>query len=233
MPIISGKGGFRRQVEWLLQTESLIRGILELGRSGDMNMNRAAFGPMSVNAILRLFPPYQMSKLSKCPGDGPERLEAISKKISAFRSEAQNLQNVTEEPISFATGNSGVGVGGGSGGGIGSGGGGGKRVNQVNCVDYDEIIYNEMPALAMFKPPRRDEKCRICGSLEADGDTSNLYDNHFNSYPTGCPRYIGMTVDQRMNVALKAKLCLKCHDPDYIYKPIGSKHTCLITPTTN
>ena len=60
MPSISGKGGFKRQVEWLLQAESLVRGIVELGRSGDMDMNRAAFGPMSVNAILRLFPPYQM-----------------------------------------------------------------------------------------------------------------------------------------------------------------------------
>ena len=82
---------------YLLQAESLIRGIVELERSGDMALNRAAFYPMSLDAILALFPTHQMSKLSGCPGEGPEKLEAIAKKISDFRLEAQDLQNVAEE----------------------------------------------------------------------------------------------------------------------------------------
>ena len=225
LPSSNVKGGFKKQIEWYLQAESLIRGVIVLGKT-DEELDRAAFSSITINAILRLFPQYQMSKLSECHGKGQYKLEAIAEKISAFRLKAQDLQKVTEEPISFAAGN---GSGSGAGGAIaGSGGvGGGKKPNQANNV----ITYNEMPALAMYKPPRRDDKCRICSTLEAEGDTSNLYDNHLNSFPTGCPRYIGMRVDQRFNIAAKAKFCLKCHDPEYIYKPKDPKHKCLITPT--
>ena len=80
---------------------------------------------------------------------------------------------------------------------------------------------------AAFRPPRRHEDCRICQELEKDGDTRNIYDDHLHSYPSGCPRYIQMTMKERVQICKRAKICLSCHDPDYIYKMHdNSKHDC-------
>ena len=38
--------------------------------------------------------------------------------------------------------------------------------------------------LVAYKPPRRDENCRICNTLETEGDTENLYDDHIHNFPT-------------------------------------------------
>ena len=66
--------------------------------------------------------------------------------------------------------------------------------------------------------------------LEADGDTVNLYEDHFHSYPSGSCRYIEMLIEQRASICLKAKICLKCHDPSYIWKPKDHNHSCPINP---
>ena len=50
-----------------------------------------------------------------------------------------------------------------------------------------------------------------------------------NSYPTGCPRYIRMSVVQRRKIVCQAHLCIKCHDPDYIHQTNDPSHKCPIT----
>merc|ERR1711954_131958 len=80
--------------------------------------------------------------------------------------------------------------------------------------------------LIAYKPPRRDENCRICNTLETEGDTENLYDDHIHNFPTGCPRYIKMTMKQRIEICRKAKMCLSCHDPEYTYKGFDKNHNC-------
>ena len=69
------------------------------------------------------------------------------------------------------------------------------------------------PSLAVFKPPRRHEDCRICNQLNKNGDTRMLYDNHSSNFPTGCPRFIVMSIEERVKVCKDAKICIKCHDP--------------------
>ena len=86
----------------------------------------------------------------------------------------------------------------------------------------------DLPALVVFKPPRRHEECRICNQLSRSGDTYMLYDNHLSNYPSGCPRFIGMTISERSSVVKAAKICLKCHDPAYTYSPADGKHKCPI-----
>merc|ERR1711888_177078 len=86
--------------------------------------------------------------------------------------------------------------------------------------------YSVVQGLIAYKPPRRDENCRICNMLETEGDTDNLYDDHIHNFPTGCPRYINMTMKQRADIARKAKLCLNCHDPEYTYKGVDRNHNC-------
>ena len=52
----------------------------------------------------------------------------------------------------------------------------------------------------------------------------NLYDDHYSNYPTGCPRYIELSVEERFEVAKEVKLCLSCHDPKYTWKFKDSVH---------
>ena len=101
-------------------------------------------------------------------------------------------------------------------------GGGSKPQSQQNLVCQDP------PNLIFHDPPIRDESCRICNTLEAHGDTKQLYDNHVSNYPTGCPRYVGMSVNRRYQLALEAKLCLACHHPDYIHKKSDKDHKCSV-----
>jgi len=86
------------------------------------------------------------------------------------------------------------------------------------------------PSLAMFKPPRRHEECRVCNHLSKKGDTRFLYDNHSSNYPTGCPRYIGMSIEERRELCKEAKICIKCNDPSYVFKFSdlkNDKHKCV------
>ena len=50
-----------------------------------------------------------------------------------------------------------------------------------------------------------------------------------NSYPTGCPRYMRMSVYQRNKIAFSARLCIKCHDPSYVHQKNDPNHKCPIT----
>jgi hypothetical protein len=96
----------------------------------------------------------------------------------------------------------------------------------TSADDYYETNYacQEILSLIAYKPPRRDESCRVCNSLDGNGDTHQLYENHVHSFPTGCPRYVSMTVSQRLQIAVDAKLCLLCHDPEYTFKPNDKEH---------
>ena len=213
LPQHNSKGGYKAQVEWYLQLEVILRGLQELGRK-DPKMAMEAFSPSTMKVIFRLFPHNLQVRLTECSGWGEAQLEGILDMIIKFRSKSQDLQKVNEDPSTGAAGGSGGGAGGKGGGGSGNGAGNGK--GKMSGATVSTV---EMQSLSVYKPPRRDEKCRICTTLEAEGDTENLYDNHLSNFPTGCPRYIGMQVEKRFKFAVKAKLCLKCHDPEYIYKP--------------
>merc|ERR1712081_18474 len=94
------------------------------------------------------------------------------------------------------------------------------RIMKMNLIVRD-ILHSSLPS-----PPKRHEQCRICQQLEKDGDTKDLYDNHVHSYPSGCPRYVQMTVKEGYLMCYKARICACCHDPDYVWKPNDSNHNC-------
>ena len=57
-----------------------------------------------------------------------------------------------------------------------------------------------------------------------------LYDNHSSNFPSGCPRFIGMTIEERVQVCKDAKICIKCNDPSYVWKFAdikADKHKCV------
>ena len=72
------------------------------------------------------------------------------------------------------------------------------------------------PGSVNFGKPQRLDNCRVCGQLEAAG-YRNLYDNHTSNFVTGCPHFQAMSAEERRDICIKAKICLKCADPKVIH----------------
>ena len=219
LPRESARGGLKTQLEWFLEAESLIRKIIDLGnKSNEMAME--AFSPTSIKLIQRMFPGYLQIKLVHCPGTGCAKIQAMLEKIAKFRTDAQDRQLIAEVATVPTHGHGGV-----SGWSedvpyrYGGATGGDDYEENFDHDEYGQSYFAgcEVQAHIAYKPPKRDESCRVCKTLELKGDTYQLYDDHLHSYPSGCPRYIAMTVEERLQIACAAKLCLSCHDPEYIF----------------
>ena len=234
LPRDNAKDGRRSQIEWYLQMEAILRSITDLGNKTNA-MYGEAFSATTFRTIQKQFPPNLMKKLMKCTGDfGPDLMEQFLEKISNMRSEAQSILLIEETPTPSHIGSRGstsnfAGNGDSDGGwerGAGRvGSKGGRRKSVQKGSRNDDLDLN----LVAYRPPRRDENCRICNTLEAKGDTTNLYDNHLHSYPTGCPRYIALSVKERFKLCKEAKLCMQCHDPEHIFTN-PRNHDCPIKP---
>ena len=225
LPKENARGGAKGQVMWYLEAEALIQNILDLGmKSPDLGME--AFSTSTIHTILRLFPSHILTKLSNCPGIGSDKVSAMLKKISKLRADAQTRQLVMESATTQGVVNVGANQC------LHAGGQAADDDTDFYDDGYDQLggigqlslAAGDIQGLIAYKPPRRDEACRICKTLEANGDTYQLYDGHVHSFPTGCPRYVAMSVDERLQIAMIAKLCLFCHDPDYIWKPKDKDH---------
>ena len=85
------KGGYNQQIAWFLKIESLITGILDLGKNHP-EYGEAAFSLEFICDIIMMFPQRVTQKLSQCSGQKEVRLKNILSKIEAMREQAQNLQ---------------------------------------------------------------------------------------------------------------------------------------------
>ena len=96
----------------------------------------------------------------------------------------------------------------------------GNMFGEMNNEDSDieETDHVSETVFVVYKPPRRDDDCRVCKYLDSEGDTQDLYDYHLHNYPSGCPRYIQMSIYERNTLCFNAKICMKCHDPEYVWK---------------
>ena len=162
------KGGYNQQIAWFLKIESLITGILDLGKNHP-EYGEGAFSLEFICDIIMMFPQRVTQKLSQCSGQKEVRLKNILSKIEAMREEAQNLQLIMDVSSSrSATG----------GGGSNGSGAGAQQHIQVS----GDGGYGVVRGLLAYKPPRRDENCRIFNMQETEGDTDNLYDA-FTTFP--------------------------------------------------
>ena len=73
--------------------------------------------------------------------------------------------------------------------------------------------------------------------MEVRGDNKDLYENHFGNYATHCPRWAGMTNEERCDLAKAAKMCLYCLNPKVVYNAgnagTGASHKCITNGTKN
>ena len=176
------KHGFMKQVEWYINLDHILGDIIELG-DRSTEMEREAYSQSTITTVLNLFPGGMLPKLLKVEGEGKSKFEAIREKIIGFREVAQEVAKVKEFSLS-------------------------EEPKQPKKADVKFVTFRGM---AMYAKPRKMNNCRICKELETKGDTRDLYENHLGNYPTGCPRYMAMTVEERSEIASSAKFCLKCH----------------------
>ena len=58
--------------------------------------------------------------------------------------------------------------------------------------------------------------CRICKTLEAEGVTDNLYEDHARRSVIGCPLFAEMSAKERMRIIQAAKICSFCLDHKFV-----------------
>ena len=205
------KGGYKAQVEWLRDVEVVMEGLLSLALK-DKACASILFSVETMRKYLSSFDTYEFEKLVQCEGLGELRFRMWLFKVGQFRERAQSFAKETDTGSTVTNSRSSK---------VTPASGNSNRVNHSA---------KHQPTLAMFKPPRRHEDCRICNQLSKQGDTSMLYDNHSSNYPSGCPRFIGMTIAERAKICKNAKICIKCNDPSYVWKYAdikADKHKCV------
>ena len=172
-----------------------------------------------------------MNKLIECHGTADEHFENVLNKITKWRESSQKVLLAKEADDSHDDQSGGRGRDKDRDGSDGQGGG--YRGGKSNYFSKGEKkmrreLDEPPPNLVSYKPAIRDEQCRICKTLEVNGDTKQLYDNHVSNYPTGCPRFVGMSVNRRYFISLQAKFCIQCQDPEYIHKKNDRDHNCSV-----
>ena len=200
------------QVEWLLKLEINLQGIFDIGDKNP-SMERLAFSPDLISTISELFPYNIQVELTEfSDDDSKEELSLILEYIKELRSTSQKLLKkkgflegskiVDQKDIK-------------SGGGKTSGGKAGK-IRDGFWIPTSAVAYN---------PPQRDEKCRVCVQLDAEGDTDELYDDHHHSLASGCPRFASMNRAKKNDIVKKAKLCEQCLDEKFVKVKSSTVHT--------
>ena len=105
------------------------------------------FSPELIELIINLFPHGYKIKLLKVRNDDCEvYMKNILAKIVEFRVSAQELQN-TEISVDTS-----------------------RKDRRSSGNSHSQ---SGSPSLVMYRPPRRDNNCRICKSLDEAGDTQD------------------------------------------------------------
>ena len=111
-----------------------------------------------------------------------------------------------------------VGAPGQGGGGYGRGSGYGQGGSRRKDLD----VFTPTSAVK-YDPPQRDVKCRICVTLEGEGETDGVYDDHYHNVASGCPKFAAMPIDIKIKYVYKAQLCPDCFDASF-QKKKGQPH---------
>ena len=211
------KTGGRTTVEWYLNLETILNSLLDLGRkTDDEDIRVSVYSKKIVETVALLFPQITGMQILDCKGTGENRMKNVVEKVEELRGAAQRwgLASGGDAAAGAQTSKPA-----GDGGNNGRNGGGGGFNNRRSGNVKAHVSYN---------PPVNLPDCRVCRALEDRGDTRQLYDEHHSNYPTGCPRFIAMSTEERRKISMEAKLCLRCLDPSYKFAGLNDgRHKCL------
>ena len=60
----------------------------------------------------------------------------------------------------------------------------------------------------------RNDDCRVCQHLDKTGNHNGaLYMGHYANYPTHCPQWAPMTIEERLKVIKEIGMCIVCLNP--------------------
>ena len=206
-PDANTKSNPLKVVEWCLNFERIIDELIKVGERDD-RLEMEMFNDSTVNSVVDLFPARLLFKMERLNSSGKEKLEEI---VTIVEEERIVIQKVANRMTGTKL-----------------------KIPNIQDQNKEKPNPNKMPrGYTVFKGGKKLPNCRICKALEEKGDNKDLYEEHQGNYPTGCPRYCSMTTEERKEIALAAKFCLRCHDPKVIFKTRDPsfKHDCPVSAT--
>ena len=193
--ILNGKRNFAAIVSFCLKAEVLIQDILDLAeQEGYEHLQHDAYSTSTRQSIQQLFSLREEKKMRSLTSRGKTGLSEHLKFIIKFRSDAQTMVDHGGDSDSKAE----------------------IKADPDKKAAKATVGESQFPGLVNFGNPKKFSECRVCGQLEAAGQT-NLFDNHTSNFVTGCPHFQAMTAEERRDICLKAKICLKCADPKVVH----------------
>ena len=197
-PENSAKSNPQKIVEWSLSFERIIDELMKLG-DRETRLSMELFNDSTVNSIIDMFPVRLVFKMERLGTSGKEKLKGLVEIVEEERIVLQRMANrvAAKKPKADIPKPTGLG--------------------SSNVQPYK---------FTLFARPKKLPDCRICKELEKKGDNLDLYENHYGNYATHCPRWAGMTNEERRTIAMAAKLCLYCMNPNVTYHK-DRKHKCI------
>ena len=191
----------KARLDWLMSMDKLIDELFELSTK-DTDSYCEVFAPTFIRGIKAFFPDTIHDRFNEVQGDSKVKLEQMHLVIKDLVSKARDLLADVE-------------AGAGAAPVLGSG------LPKTGNKSAQNITLSQFECLAA----QRNELCRICKALEAEGDT-NIYEEHYNRFINGCPRFAEMSVKSRRKYAELAQLCVYCLDIKAVVKKGSRHHQC-------
>ena len=79
-----------------------------------------------------------------------------------------------------------------------------------NQVAWLTELMGELQRLVELGDQDDDLVCRICKQLEKQRGQTNLFLNHLGKFTHGCPKFITMSLEERLKVCNESQICLVC-----------------------
>ena len=94
-----------------------------------------------------------------------------------------------------------------------------RRYPDTNDI-FHSAHYSRRPKnFEQVPKARTNAECRICKLLETSGNhEGTLYVDHYGNFPTHCPQWAQMDINEKKKTALEAEYCLRCFAPRIFVK---------------
>ena len=199
--VLNGKRNFQAIVSFCLKVEVLLQDLLDLAQQeGCEELNYDVYGSAFRTNIQRLFSMREEKKMRFLQKRGRAGLEEHLDYIKEIRGKAQAMVDTASDP---------------------------RDKPSRRDDEHVERDSKKGSGHSIFKQPRRVSDCRICMALETVGSTE-LFENHISEGVTGCPKFQAMSAEERRNICMKAKMCMKCCDHKVTFN-IQHRRECKVT----
>ena len=194
----------KSQLDWLMQLELLLKDIFVLAEESS-DAYCEFYSPSLYRTIKSYFPYSLCKEMANHSGSTKERMSQLCEFVIQTRKFTQDMMKDVDVD---------------TGGASGSGAGQSRSAGAVSSQAQPLLTSLQ----SKFRNAVRNEKCKVCKELEANGDTDNLYEDHFGTTPYGCPRFAALGTAERKQMVFKLRCCKFCLDTDYVHRRPTDRH---------